>query len=69
MAALRDKDESEAGLPLRHLGELVRPDFTDADLPWLQSLVDGLERDGLARISESPEMYDASPIETRVTLP
>ena len=43
--------------------------FEEADLPWLVSLVQGLERDGLARIAEHSETYDAGLIETRVMLP
>ena len=38
-----------AGLALRELGGLVKPDFTDADLPWIDGVVAGLARDGLVR--------------------
>ncbi len=38
-----------AGLSLNELGAAVKPDFTAADLPWIDGVVAGLARDGLAR--------------------
>ncbi|MGD9714569.1 MAG: A/G-specific adenine glycosylase [Thermomicrobiales bacterium] len=69
LAVLRDTSDREKGIPLREIGELVREGFSEADVPWLDRLVRGLERDGLARIAEVAEMYDAGPREPRVTLP
>lgn len=36
-----------ASLPLAELGRLVKDDFGEHDLPWLNALVAGLARDGL----------------------
>lgn len=47
------------GVPLRELGPLVRPDFSEADLPWLYEVVQGLSKDGLARVAEERPVYDA----------
>jgi len=37
------------GLSLLQLGNGLKPGFAEADLAWLEGLVAGLERDGLAR--------------------
>ena len=37
---------------LSELGAAIRPDYTETDLPWLRSLVERLERDGLLAIRE-----------------
>lgn len=42
------------------LGANVKDDFSPADLPSLYSVLQGLERDGLVRIAETGEAYDAS---------
>jgi A/G-specific adenine glycosylase len=42
----------DARLPLAALGPRIKPDFTEADLPWLRKLAQGLARDGLARLQE-----------------
>ena len=52
--ALRALPPGES-LPLAALGPRLKPDFTDADLPWLRSLAHGLERDGLLRLSDDGE--------------
>ena len=39
-------------VPLLTLGPQIKPDFSDADLPWLQKLVDGLAKDGLLNATE-----------------
>jgi A/G-specific adenine glycosylase len=39
-----------AALPLAALGPRIKPDYSDADLPWLRKLAQGLARDGLARL-------------------
>jgi A/G-specific adenine glycosylase len=44
-----------APLTLAALGPRIKPDYTDADLPWLRTLARGLARDGLARLSEEDE--------------
>jgi A/G-specific adenine glycosylase len=51
--------ESGASLSMSELGPLVKPTWSADDLPWLRELVDGLTRDGLARLDE----------EVRVSLP
>ena len=51
-------DESE-GIPLAELGPKVREGFSAENLPWLRELVDGLQRDGLALVSEDSPSYDA----------
>lgn len=45
---------------LEVLGSAVKDSFASSDLPWLYSVVCGLERDGLVQIEESGEEYDAS---------
>ncbi|MBA2248532.1 MAG: A/G-specific adenine glycosylase [Chloroflexia bacterium] len=47
------------GIALADLGPEVRPGFVEADVPWLFEVVRGLERDGLAAISEEEPAYDA----------
>ena len=37
-------------LPLADLGPAIKPDYADADLPWLRTLVEKLARDGLATL-------------------
>jgi A/G-specific adenine glycosylase len=61
----------ESGIALDVLGPRVRDDFSSQDLPWLRSLVEGLQRDGLAVIAEATPPYDAAPPgpTTRVRLP
>ena len=61
--ALRALGPGEA-LPLSALGARVKPGYTGADLPWLEGLVRGLVRDGLARLIEPPDGA-----ELRVALP
>jgi A/G-specific adenine glycosylase len=39
-------------LPLDTLGPRIKSDFHDADIPWLQTLVNGLAKDGLVDCSE-----------------
>jgi A/G-specific adenine glycosylase len=64
--ALRERST----ISFQELGPLVRPGFTDADGMWLLDVVQGLERDGLARIAESSPDYDAqSLMNVTVTLP
>ncbi|HEX2282244.1 MAG TPA: A/G-specific adenine glycosylase [Thermomicrobiales bacterium] len=71
--ALRALPEDEPdGIPLPELGLRVREDFTSENLPWLRELVDGLQRDGLARVAEDSPPYDAdreSAADLRVRLP
>lgn len=62
------------GLSLKELGPAIRDTFAPADLPWLFEIVQGLERDGLARIAEDNAGYDAGDPSTdiagvRITLP
>jgi len=60
--ALRELPVSgSSGVSLRDLGPRVRPEFTDADLPWLYGVVQGLTRDGLAHVAEDRPTYDAAP--------
>lgn len=60
--ALRELPVSGSpGVSLRDLGPRVRPEFTDADLPWLYDVVQGLTRDGLAQVAEDRPNYDAAP--------
>ena len=60
-----------AGLPLSVLGPAVRAGYTTADEPWLKTLVEGLQRDGLAVLAEETPPYDVTdgPAEPRVRLP
>lgn len=39
-------------IPLSILGPQIKPDYSEADLPWLQKLVDGLTKDGLVDCTE-----------------
>lgn len=42
----------EERLPLHELGPRIKPDFHEEDLPWLQKIVRGLEKDGLVNYSD-----------------
>ncbi len=60
LAALRDLPvEAGESIDLRSLGRCVRDGFTDADVPWLYEVVQGLARDGLAMAAEDAPAYDA----------
>ncbi len=61
------RDHRETGITLAELGPMLRPAYSDSDAPWLIELVEGLERDGLAKVAEEPAGYEAG--EVRVTLP
>jgi hypothetical protein len=61
--ALRALGSGES-LPLSALGARVKPGYTSTELPWLEGLVRGLVRDGLARLVEPPDGA-----EPRVALP
>ena len=67
LAVLRD--HPAGSVSLEELGIQVRDDFTSDQIPWLVDLVRGLESDGLARVAEVRDEYDASPVGTRVALP
>jgi A/G-specific adenine glycosylase len=70
LAALRDHESENEGIGLYELGATVREDFQPEHLPWLDTLVRGLERDGLARVAEPEAEYDAGqPGEPRISLP
>jgi A/G-specific adenine glycosylase len=45
----------DTALPLAALGPRVKSDYSDADLPWLRKLAQGLARDGLARLDGKDE--------------
>jgi A/G-specific adenine glycosylase len=71
IAALRAL-EPGMSLGLDELGPLVKPDFSAADdLRWLRGLVDGLTRDGLARLTADATNLDATNLdaEPRIALP
>jgi len=53
LAALRQVGGS-GQLVLADLGKQIKPDFTEADLPWLVNLVTGLARDGLVCLHYYP---------------
>ena len=57
---LRDLDEAAGGadIDLPTLGPRLRDDFSQADVPWLYELVQGLARDGLAQVAEEKAPYD-----------
>lgn len=55
-----------ASLSLSELGPLVKPAWSADELPWLRALVDGLARDGLARLDADPA---ADADAARVSLP
>jgi len=64
--------EDAQGIPLASLGPHLREDFSEADLPWLASLVQGLQRDGLAALAEERPDYDAAlelTLDSRIRLP
>ncbi len=68
IAALRDHQTIDLG----SLGPLVRDDFSEADLPWLYDVVQGLSKDGLAVLAEDSTEYNANmnPVpEIRIKLP
>jgi hypothetical protein len=57
---------------LQELGPKVKAGFTGEDAPWLYTVVQGLARDGLARIAEPDAPYTVSEEtlpEITVTLP
>lgn len=64
LAALRAAPPDQ-GLTLADIGQQIREGFSDRDLPWLQQLVGGLARDGLATIAEESPAYDAAPPDPR----
>jgi A/G-specific adenine glycosylase len=71
---LRDLPEQDrSGIALAELGSKVQEGFSSENIPWLRSLVEGLQRDGLALIAEEPASYDAGAEtgghEARVRLP
>lgn len=60
LATLRDLPaDGDGTIDLRTLGRHVRPEFTDADVPWLYDVVQGLAKDGLAMAAEDSPVYDA----------
>ena len=60
LAALRDLPaDGDGAIDLRTLGDRVRPNFTEADVPWLYDVVQGLAKDGLATAAEDSPIYDA----------
>ncbi len=75
LAALRDlpAHENGNGIDLQALGQQVRDNFTEADMPWLYGVVKGLSDDGLAMVAEETPRYDAGKDESgpqlRVRLP
>ena len=44
-----------AALPLGNLGPTLKPDYTDADLPWLIDLVTTLATDGLIQLDRTDQ--------------
>jgi A/G-specific adenine glycosylase len=71
LATLRERaGETDDGIPLSELGTQIKPDFVEAEAPWLYSVVAGLSKDGLTVISEEAPAYDALGGEAlRVRLP
>jgi A/G-specific adenine glycosylase len=63
IAALR---EQSTPIALPSLGPLVREDFTEADVPWLHEVVQGLSRDGLAVLGEETPDYDVNEVKVRL---
>jgi A/G-specific adenine glycosylase len=63
--ALRTLAPGES-LTLAALGPLVKPAFTQADLPWLRALVAGLAHDGLVRLRPAEGQPES---DERVALP
>ncbi|CAA9554212.1 MAG: A/G-specific adenine glycosylase [uncultured Thermomicrobiales bacterium] len=63
----------ENGITMPDLGQRVRPGFEPTDLPWLQEIVSGLAKDGLAAVAEDRPRYDAvdtdRPSTLRIKLP
>ena len=61
LAVLRElpDDEPPAALELRALGNKLRPDFSDDELPWIYEVVQSLRKDGLAAVNEDRPAYDA----------
>lgn len=73
---VHEGEPGPTGMTLTEIGPRVREDFTPADVPWLYEVVQGLARDGLARVAEPVATYDAGempaevPVESlRVRLP
>ena len=60
VAALRNLPSADevSGIDLAALGSQVKPAFSEADLPWLYQLVQGLAQDGLAQVAEERPGYD-----------
>jgi A/G-specific adenine glycosylase len=59
LAALRDLEsgQAESGIALSALAAQLKPETAD-DVSWLYEVVTGLEKDGLAQISEERPVYD-----------
>ena len=49
---LRSLPTPNSRLSLVELGPKIKPTFTSEDLPWLQKVVNGLQRDGLLDVNE-----------------
>jgi A/G-specific adenine glycosylase len=67
--ALREHEGE--GVALSEIGPILRNDFSDEHMAWLVELVNGLERDGLAKVAEEEAPYDASsdPAGMKIRLP
>ena len=48
-----------AGFRVEALGREITPEFSTHDLPWLESLLGGLERDGLIRVRRGRRTQDS----------
>jgi len=59
VATLREMP-SGAALSLAELGPRLKPDYTDADYPWLVGLVERLARDGLAQLTGNTDDANAA---------
>lgn len=60
------RTHSESGIPVAELGPMVKVGFEATDMSWLIELVEGLERDGLARVAEPEAGYDVGSIRVRL---
>ena len=54
--ALRKK---ETGFGMEALGREIHPEFSADDVPWLESLLEALERDGLLRLRRGRTLKDS----------
>jgi A/G-specific adenine glycosylase len=67
MRVLQDIPDPDGAIDFDRLGPAIRDDYSSEHNDWLQTLVNGLARDGLVEIAEETTTYDVGkPIRVRL---